>query len=405
MSTILDPTPGHSEDALLGGPASAAPIEARAAKLLEDVQTAIKAGVAPTDERLKSLEAQFNDELKLLRAEWSKYMSAMSLPGSAEEQHKGKAFKWSKLYRGVATGDWRGADLEKEIVDQTTEQVRAMATTPDSAGGFVVPIEIMQDQIIPLIRAESIVMDLGARLLSGLQASPVRIPRVSGGTTAYWVTENASITTSDMTLEQLQLTPHILATLTPFSELLGEVGEGVEAMIREDQALSMAVKLDAAALKGTGASGEPIGVLNMTGVPTATWASPLIYNNLIGIVQTLRGNNTLRGDKVGWALANGDLTEILQMADTAGTIQPTSRRMVSEGPNDRIMGYPWKVSTELSTEEWIFGNWNDLIVGQWGGAMVATTNALGFASMQNHIRTAIKVDTGVRHVNSFVIQA
>jgi len=402
MSTILDPTPGHSEDALLGGPASAAPIEARAAKLLEDVQTAIKAGVAPTDDRMKAMEVQFNDEMKLLRTEWSKYMGAMSLPGSAEEKHKGAAFKWSKLYRGVATGDWRGSDLEKEIVDQTTEQVRAMATTPDSAGGFVVPIEIMQDQIIPLLRSESIVASLGGRMLTGLQASPVRIPRISGGTTAYWVTENASITVSDMTLEQLQLTPHILATLTPFSELLGEVGDGVEAMIREDQALSMAVKLDAAALKGTGASGEPIGVLNMTGVPTDAWTTPL-YNEFIDIVGTLRGNKGLRGDKVGWALANGDLLEVQKLLDV--TNQSLQRRVVADGPANTFMGYPWKVSTELSTGEWIFGNWADLIIGQWGGAMVATTNALGFASMQNHIRTAIKVDTGVRHVNSFVIQA
>ena len=403
--SILDETGGHPEDALLGGPASAAPIEKRAAKLLEDVEAAIKNGVAPTDERMKAMEVQFNDEMKLLRAEWSKYMNAFSLPGAAEEKNKAKGFMWSKLYRGVATNDWRDAGLEKEIVDQTSEQVRAMATTPDSAGGFVVPIEILQDQIIPLLRSESVVMDLGARLLNGLRASPVRIPRVSGGTTSYWVTENASITVSDMTLEQLQLTPHILATLTPFSELLGEVGEGVEAMIREDQALSMAVKLDAAALKGTGASGEPVGVLNMTGVPTSTWAAApnLTYNNLVTTVQTLRGNKALRGDKVGWALANGDLTEIMQLLDV--TNQQVERRLVADGPPTTVLGFPWKVSNELATEEWIFGNWADLIIGQWGGAMVATTNALGFASMQNHIRTAIKVDCGVRHINSFVIQA
>ena len=400
--SILDETGGHPEDALLGGPASAAPIEKRAAKLLEDVETAIKNGVAPTDERMKAMEVQFNDEMKLLRAEWSKYMNAFSLPGAAEEKNKAKGFMWSKLYRGVATNDWRDAGLEKEIVDQTSEQVRAMATTPDSAGGFVVPIEILQDQIIPLLRSESIVMDLGARLLNGLRASPVRIPRISGGTTAYWVTENASITVSDMTLEQLQLTPHILATLTPFSELLGEVGEGVEAMIREDQALSMAVKLDAAALKGTGASGEPVGVLNMTGVPTSDWTTPT-YDQFIDIVQTLRGNKALRGDKVGWALANGDLTEVMKMLDVSN--QPTMRRVVENGPAETFMGYPWKVSNELTTGEWIYGNWADLIIGQWGGAMVATTNALGFASMQNHIRTAIKVDCGVRHINSFVIQS
>jgi len=400
MSTVLDETGGHPEDALLNGPASAKPIEKRAAQLLEDVHTAIKDGIAPTDARIKALEVQFNDELKLLKAEHAKYTSAFSLPGVTEE--KGADFKWSKLYKGVAFGDWTECGFEKEVVDAVSEKVRAMSTTPDSAGGFVVPTEVLADQIIPLLRSESVVMDLGARLLDNLTGSPVRIPRVGGGTLAYWVAENSAITPSDMTLEQLQLTPHILATLTPYSELFGEVGEGVESMIREDQALGMAVKLDAAALKGTGALGEPVGILNMTGVPTSAWTT-LTYAQLNGIVQTLRGNKALRGDKIGWALANGDLTEVLNIADES--TKPLSRRVVADGPADTLVGYPWKVSNELSTEEWIFGNWADFIIGQWGGAMVAQTNQLGFASMQNHIRTAIKVDTGARHVNSFVIQA
>ncbi len=390
----------HPADSLLGGPDSAKEIGKRAASLIEQIKGEIARGATLTEERVLNLETKLGDEIALLRAEWTKYLNAFSLPGVEDAKHKGEEFMWVKAYRGVATGDWTGCELEKEILDETTKAVRAMATTPDSSGGFVVPIEILMAQIIERLTAESVVLTLGARMLSGLRASPVRIPRISGGTTAYWVTENASITTSDVTLEQLQLTPHILATLTPFSELLGEISPGVESMIRDDQALSMALKLDVAALKGTGALGEPIGVLNQTGVPTSAWTTPT-YDQFVAIVQTLRGNNALRGN-IGWALANGDLTEVLQLVDTAN--QDTMRRVVASGPADTFMGYPWGVSTQLATGEWIFGNWADLIIGQWGGAMIATTNALGFASMQNHIRTAIKVDTGVRHVNSFVIQ-
>lgn len=392
----------HPADALLGGSDNAKPIEARASALVEEIKGEVARGATLNEERVVALETKLNAEIALLRVEQTKYMSAFSLPGSAEEKYKGQDFMWTKAFRGIATDDWTDAGLEHEILKETTAKVRAMATSPDSAGGFVVPIEILMAQIVERLTAESIVMKLGARMLSGLRASPVRIPRISGGTTAYWVTENAAITVSDMTLEQLQLTPHILATLTPFSELLGEISPGVEAMIRDDQALSMALKLDVAALKGTGALGEPIGILNQTGVPTSAWSATLLYDELVGIVQTLRGNNALRGN-VGWALANGDLTEVLQLVDTAN--QDTLRRVVANGPDDKLMGHPWAVSTQLSTEEWIFGSWSDLIIGQWGGAMIATTNALGFASMQNHIRTAIKVDTGVRHVNSFVIQA
>lgn len=390
--------------------------------LLSQIDEKVAAGESRQAETVKSLETKIDEALDAMRAEVSKSLSAFSLPGSAEETHNGEKFSFSRMFYGVATGDWSQSPLEHEVSVQAREKAqKAMATSPDTAGGFLIPTEVLLDQVIPLLYSSSVAMTLGARDLGGLRAIPTTIPRVSGGTTAYWVGEGSTITASDMTLANISLSPKILATLTAFSDLLGSVGvPSIDQMIREDMAMQAALKLDLAALKGTGSGGEPTGILNTTGIGTSAVTTSFggdTYDELLAMRSTVRGNNALTGS-LGWVFANADFLALeqtsdktlsVQSVDTGVTnVQPLQRRTLLEtrGNDDYVLGARAMVSTQLTSGgtpmEVIFGNWQDLVVASWGGMRVDTTNAVGFTTGQNHIRTMQYVDIGVRHAASFV---
>jgi len=378
--------------------------------LTDAIRAEVEKGHAANFEALSKMVTEHKAEVAANLAKQAEIQRAFSLPGSAEATHKGEKFSLAKFYRGVWTNNWSEAGMEKAIADETTKNVKAMGTVPDSAGGFAVPTEIAVDQIIPLLYAKSVLANLGATQLSGLTVSPLNIPKVTGGTTAYWLNEAASITDSQLTMGQLSMTPKILATITPWSDLLHTLQPAVESMIRSDQAAQMALKLDLAGISGTGGQ-QPLGLINWAGVSTETNAgSAPTYDLLQNMINDVENANALEGN-LGWALSVATKNRIKQVKDVTGgtdnkaNIQPLGNRELWNEQAKTICGYKQAATTQLGTNDLIFGNWADLLIGQWGGLMVEATNQLGFRTVQRHLRTVAFFDVAVRRGESFSMGA
>lgn len=375
------------------------------AELAKEINGELAKSLDARDSALvERLTKQFNDELTKRTAELEARAARFSLPGSAEAKEKGQPYSFRKAYMGVLTGDFRHCPMEAEMSEQLRS--KAMSFSVDASGGFLVPNEVLVSQVIPLLYANSVCAELGATQLNGLTRAPVQIPRVSGGTTAYWVGEAASITASDLSLQQVSLSPHGLAAMTVVSDqLLAMESGGIESMLLSDMARQLALKLDLACLAGTGASGQPIGINVATGVNTSSLTDPATYNELVAFIGEVRADNALSGS-LGWAVSNADMVEIEQIADTdRGTSNASSqvherRRLLSED-GQSLLGYPVKVSTQLTDGQVIFGNWADLLIAQWGGMRLDRTNAVNFATAQTNIRAMSWFDVGIRHPESF----
>lgn len=376
--------------------------------LTDAIRAEVEKGHAANFEALSKMVTEHKAEVQKALDKQAEVQRAFSLPGSADATHKGEKFSFAKFYRGVWTGKWDGAGMEHAIAQETTNNVKAMGLVPDSTGGFAVPTEITTNDIIPLLYAQSVLAQLGARTLTGLTAAPLVMPKVSGGTTAYWLSEAASITDSQLTLEQISMTPKTLATITPYSELLNVLQPAIESMIREDQAAQMALKLDLAGISGTG-GGQPLGLVNWVGVGTESGAgSAPTYDKLQNMIADVENANALLGN-LGWALSVLTKTRIKQAKDeTGGTdnksnIQPLGNREMWNEQAKTICGYKQAATTQLGTNDLIFGNWSDLLIGQWGGMMVDVSNQVGFRTAQKHLRTLAFFDTAVRRPASFSI--
>jgi HK97 family phage major capsid protein len=188
-----------------------------------------------------------------------------------------------KALRGVILGDWDGADAEK----------RAMSEAVLAGGGYLLPT-VLSTEIIDLARNEAQVLRAGARVFPMAQKR-VDVAKWVGDPSLAWHTEAAVISPSDATIGKITLDAKALAGLTLVSRELLEDASNVDTELRQAFASVLALKVDQAALYGTGTDPEPRGVKNTVGVLTASMgangAALTNYDPVIDAVGTLRDNN------------------------------------------------------------------------------------------------------------------
>lgn len=300
--------------------------------------------------------------------------------------------------RGFCASKKIGSNQRQDLLGELM-QLRALTSNVHSAGGALVGTDLQSGSLIELLRNAMFVMQMGARNLTGL-VGDVAIPRQTGGATAYWLGQGAALTRTQQVVDQLGLTPHRLAASTAYDkQLLAQGSISVEAFVREDLTSVLALEKDRVAIDGDGTAGEPLGILQTTGLSTlvtfATAAKPL-FTDYIQMETNLATSNAdrgrlgylctpaVRGFSKGNAKING--------SGTGG--------MVWE--NDMVNGYPAKATNQVpSATSVIFGRWDDLIIADWDGLdVVVDPYSL---SLNGQISVVIQTltDLGIRHPKSF----
>lgn len=339
------------------------------------------------------------------------------MPGVDDGKEK---FSLFKTVNAIINNDWSQAGYEKEVVDQTRK--KALATSTDSAGGFLVPTQAIQD-MIELLRAETVVREIGATVLDGLTGIPVELPKQTGGSTTFWIGENTAITPSDLTFGQLSMNPHTVAALVKLSNRLVRMSSpAAEQLVRNDIATELALRADLAALRGTGIDGEPLGIANTPGLATVdfnatTSSSGYVsnpgYEQLYDMEYQLAQANALRGN-LGF-LFHPTLRRAIakiRVDQGGGTDGQFLANPVTDPQLESYLGYPFRRTTQIpnnlgagSSTEVYFGNWSDLIIAMWGGMEILASQETSdaFAKNQTWVRILMDMDIGIRHIESFVL--
>lgn len=352
---------------------------------------------------------------------WNESDKSVSLPGLELEKEN---FSMVRAACGITTGDW-GYGFEKAVFDETRNRRKIQSASDDALGGFLVPVQILDD-FIELFRANTVVREAGATVLTNLTGSPVELPKQTGGATAFWVSENGAITSSDMTLGQVALQPRSLGALVKLSNrVLRLSSPGIEAIVRDDLSRVMALALDLAALRGDGANGQPLGIAETANISTIEISDPdggdFTFFQADRMRQELAIKNAERGRLafVSHPAAWGKMRRerIAQFSgDTGGAyvILPlTDEQMRAH------LGFPFFQTTQIPTNltkgtsstltEVYLANWAELLIGIWTNMEFLASNQAGdatggaFASNQTWLRVIMEVDVAVRHPESFVL--
>lgn len=276
-----------------------------------------------------------------------------------------------------------GRGIVLPLDSRTPEQRIRMATrtgldtlTPGSGSEWQLDT---RGELIDLLRPASAVIRLGARLLVGLTGNVQFAKKTSAGT-AYWVKENpgADVTEANIGTGLVVGVPKTLMATQSYSrQFLAQVpGMGLdgEAMVRSDLITTHALALDLAAINGSGADGEPmglyqnpdVGVIDYTDVPD--WPETC---EIIGSLAT--ANVPLAG--AAW-LTHPALAAVMMGIPKFATAGATP---IWEGTieNGSIGGYRAMITSQMPTTVGdgsdygiIFGLWPELLILSWNAVEI-----------------------------------
>lgn len=313
------------------------------------------------------------------------------------EAEAGRRFSITKFLREASEGKLSG--LEKEVAEMGEAEHKRIGL---SRQGFIIPScalrasagqnagtnadggyakEIAAPRYIDGLKERMVVAKLGATVLGDLVGE---VPLVSAGKiTAVWASEGQQGSVSKATFARISLVPHRNVCIGAFSkDLLRQTSIDVDNIVMGKIMDAHAELIETAAIAGTGSSNQPTGILNTTGIGSVaigTNGGSIDWAKVVALETLINANNANRG-KLAYltnAKVVGDLKTIERAAGTA--------RFLLDGDFSKLNGYDidWtnlvpsnltKGSSGAVCSAMIFGNFEDLYIGHWGGIDVVVDN-------------------------------
>ena len=266
-----------------------------------------------------------------------------------------------------------------------------------SAGsdGDLIGQDYRAGDFIDVLRNNSAVMPL-ATMLNGLSGD-VKIPRKTAAASAAFISsEGGAAGESELTVGNVSMSPKSLGAFTDITrQLMIQSSIDVENLVRNDLAASMAIAIDDAALEGSGSSGNPTGITNTSGINSVSLSSAAAptFAEMVSMETAVRVDNALLGD----------LAYIVHPTNygTLKTTEKASNTAQFVAVNDEINGYRAVVSPQLTANNYVFGNFNDLLIGMFGGLDIVVDPYTSSSSGTVRIVALQSVDVAVRHAVSF----
>lgn len=289
------------------------------------------------------------------------------------------------------------------------QERRDITATTTTTGGHTIQTEL--GELIPFLDPRLAVMEMGATYLPGSQGN-LDFPRNDASASAVWRTsENVTSTETTPTFDKLSLTPKGITAFTDVSKQnLIQTSIPMENFVRGRLNRAVMNLLETASLAGTGASGQPTGILTQAGTNDITIGA---NGGLLTWALTVQFETEAATD-------NADMGTLgyLFTPGVAGLLKTTKRDVAGngfiwEGPNKNALvnGYKAMATNFLpsnltkgsgtSLHAAIFGNWSELIIAQWGGIdLLVNPYTKGKEALVELIINAW-YDLGVRHTVSF----
>jgi HK97 family phage major capsid protein len=317
-------------------------------------------------------------------------------------------FSPAAMIRGMLDHSWgKKATVEYTIVAGLNQQygvpdrngnrvpgdvlMRDLTVNPATAGGYLASTRL--DGYIPSLQPASWALQLGGQVVNVPPSGGVAFPRGTAAVTTQWLsTETSTITPSQPTLGQLAGTPKILSAFTKISRQLLQQSN-VDDVIRVEMRNAAGAALDKAIIAGSGASGQPLGIVGTPGVGGFTGAS--LNQAALRNAQRDVGdaNAVLNRSSLGYVTTPA-------VAELLATRQrfTGSSNVLWEGASadGTVEGVRAVSTTGCPAASMIFGDFSQVTVAQWSDGLVLELDPYtDFKSGVVSIRLLFAVDIAV----------
>lgn len=319
-----------------------------------------------------------------------------------------RQYNFLKAIRGARTGKHEGLEAEmhqegvKEMRDAKIDfedtgviipmavlrhrghegaERRGMTATGGSPvgteGGYTVAQEV--GSFVDYLRQAIVLPGLGARFLTGLSGN-IGFPVGNADAAAVWETETTELDESNPTMSQIVLKPNRLGTFVDVSQqLLLQSSIDVQNLVVQMLLSAVARQWQTAAINGDG-NGKPLGILQTNGIGSvvggtngaaANWAKVVELETKVAVENADFGtlayltNTKVRGS---WKTQSIEAGSAERIWDRLTPATPVNNYNV--GITNAVPGNLTKGSASAICSAIIFGNFDHLVMGQWGGMQV-----------------------------------
>lgn len=350
--------------------------------------------------------------------------------GDGAYEERARDFSIVKAIRASLPRDIGGGDVDAGFEREISQEVQRRAARPfqgiavpdqvfmqerrtllvGSSAADLVPNPHLADRFIDRLRTALVMGRLGATVLDGLVGSPIDIPRQTGSSAAQWLSEDGSLTETDLSADDVNLSPKTVGAMTSYSRrTLLNASPSIEQIVRNDLALIIAGAIDEKAIAGDGTSNTPTGILSTSGiglVAIGTNGGPPTWQSVLDLIAELEIDN---------AEGRAFLTNPKFVKKARGTVKvaSTDSVMIQEEPN-ALAGYPLASTNAVPSNltkgtssgvcsALIFGNFSDLLIGYWTGVDILLNpyETTAYAKGRVLVRAMRDLDVQVRHAESF----
>lgn len=231
------------------------------------------------------------------------------------------------------------------------EERATVQATVEGQGAETVAEDLLN--ILEPLRAKLVLAQAGASYMTGLVGN-ISIPAYSGSQVT-WEGEVAEAKDGAGTFTEVKLEPHRLTAYIDLSkQFLIQDSVSAEEMLKRDIVNAIANKLEATILGSETIVNAPEGLLN--GVVADSEA--ITYEDIVAMETELEEAN-VRGD-IKFVVSPSAKAKLKTTKLDAG-----SGKFAMEG--NEVNGYPVLCTSAVAGKGVIYGNFNDLVIGQWGG--------------------------------------
>ena len=389
-------------------------LEAKMAELTSKAERTAEDNSA-FDQMARDIDALDLDIAREERIEKMAIRHVIEAPNIITEKKSFKDYSFRKAifetaYRGGLTG------LEKEMHEEAVRQNEGVQgigvpdfvinSRADLAASSSKLVATDTKDFIDSLKARLVVVQAGAPVVTGLKGN-VSIPRLSSGAVA-WADEVADANDFGASFDNVEMSPkRLTAYQTMSKQLLIQSSYDVEAILRNDMINAVALGVDSAAIYG-GSASTPTGILATSGIGSVTGgttgAAPT-WANIVALEREVAVDNADVG-----SLAF--LTNPKVRAKLKSTAVGNDQRMVWAENGNTLMGYPAYVTTQVPStldkgattgvcSAIIFGNFSDLMIGQWNGLDIIVDPYTAAKKAQVNVFIHSWWDVAVRHAQSF----
>lgn len=359
-------------------------LKKRAEEIINQCKTEVRTLTEDEDKEINSIKDQINDlneEMRQLEKELETYDEKIPQDEIEEERNvnniinkketkMNKEFRLVKAIRDIANNKQLD-EVSSAVIAKGQEEMRKSGL--NFGGQIQLPteeratitvaaehedvIETQFENLLAPLRAKNVLANAGAKYLTNL-VGDVQIP-VMGATSVGWAGEVADAADGASEFTSVTLSPKRLTAYIDISkQFLAQDSIDAENMIKTDLVNAISSKLEETILgSAAGSTTQPEGIFNA--IPMSASTSAITTYSGVCDAESIVEDNNILGQPV-YVMSNKAKAVFRAMAKSSKSTQ-----LVYEG--GELDGTPVYNTSNIADKKFIYGDFSNLVIGNWGG--------------------------------------